>query len=54
MTPDEAAERLGVNRRYVKFLADRGELPVIRLGLRTPRFRLSDVERLVARGVLSE
>ena len=47
ITADEAADRLGISGRFVRLLADRGELPVIRLGKKCVRFDRDDVEAMI-------
>lgn len=42
------ADRLGVSQRYVRYLAAAGHLPKIKLGARSARYRLVDVETLIA------
>jgi len=44
---EEVAKRLDVGIITVKRLAKRGELPLIRLGHNTIRFRLADVEKYI-------
>lgn len=46
----EVASRLGVSQRLVWRLRASGKLPAVQIG-RTTRFRLSDVQRLIATGV---
>jgi excisionase family DNA binding protein len=47
VTTGVVAERLGVDPKTVRKLADDGYLPTIRLTPRSPRrFRVEDVERL--------
>jgi excisionase family DNA binding protein len=49
LRPDEVADLLGVSIRYVRYLAAAGALPKIRLGRRSSRYRLADVEALIDR-----
>lgn len=46
LSVSETAAYLNVNRRTVERLIDSGELRAYRLGQRTIRIRLSDIERL--------
>jgi len=53
LTPDETAEHLSVSRKTVLRLADRKELPAVRLSRRLVRFRPADVDTFVRRKVAS-
>jgi len=44
---EEVAKRLDVGIITVKRLAKRGELPLVRLGHNTVRFRMADVEKYI-------
>lgn len=48
VTLDVAAEMLGVSRRTVKRLADRGAIRLVYVTPDSPRVVLSDVERLAS------
>lgn len=49
LTPAETAQRLGVSRRSVERLAERGVLERVKV-LGATRFRASDVAAIVAHG----
>lgn len=49
LTVTDVAEILGVTPRTVRRIADRGELPRVRLGRRSVRFEQSAVEEFIAR-----
>lgn len=49
LRPDEVAELLACSTRQVRYLAADGALPKVVLGHRTLRYRLGDVEALIAR-----
>ena len=42
----DAAERLGIGRRGVEVLVERGELPAYKIG-RLVRYRLSDLDEFI-------
>jgi excisionase family DNA binding protein len=48
MTTDDVAAMAGVSARTVREWERRGHLPAIRVGKRYVRYRLPDVERLLA------
>jgi excisionase family DNA binding protein len=54
LRPAEVAELLGCSNRQVRAFAERGELPKIRLGRRSTRYRLADVEAFIAAHVSDE
>jgi excisionase family DNA binding protein len=49
LTASEVAEILGKHPRTVLVLAERGELRAVRLGHRTVRFQVSDVQDYIDR-----
>ena len=49
LTSAETAQRLGISRRSVERLAERGSLARVKVGAAT-RFRASDVAAIVANG----
>jgi len=49
LDPQAVAEILGLSPYQVRALARTGELPSVRLGYKTVRFRPSDVEAFVER-----
>jgi excisionase family DNA binding protein len=52
LTPEQAAEKLGLpGAASVRRLAREGKLEAINLGENTRRFRHSDVQRLVQKGI---
>lgn len=50
LRPHEAADLLGISLRMLWRLRATDKLPVVKIG-RSTRFRLSDLQRLVAEGV---
>lgn len=49
LTAREAARRLAVSERTVRRLADRGDLPRVRVGQRSVRYRRDDVDEYARR-----
>ena len=49
MKPERAARYLGVSRRYITILMDRGDLPYSRLGPKCILFSRADIDDLVKR-----
>lgn len=52
-SPDEAAEALGLTPRAVYNLIARGELRASRIGRRSTRIKVTEIERLLAAGEVS-
>lgn len=48
LTPAQVAARLGISRSYCTRMLDRFNVPVIRLGHRTVRYRSEDIDALIA------
>ena len=48
LTYKEAAERLNISERTLRRMAEAGRIKPISFGVKTVRFRLSDLERLIA------
>jgi excisionase family DNA binding protein len=48
LRPVEVAELLGVTTRTVRHLAETGDLRKVKLGTRSTRYRLADIERFIA------
>ena len=52
LTAEDVGRRFRVHPRTILAAARRGDLPAVRLGRRTVRFRPADVERYVAKLVV--
>lgn len=48
LTPKEAAQTLGVSTRTLFTWTANGELPAVRLGARSVRYAMSDLENFIA------
>jgi excisionase family DNA binding protein len=48
LRPIEVAELLGVTTRTVRHLAETGDLRKVKLGTRSTRYRMADIERFIA------
>lgn len=48
LTPAQVAARLNISRSYCTRMLNRLHVPVIRLGHRTVRYRLEDIDALIA------
>ena len=53
-TAKELAAELGVREPFIAALVRRRQIPVIKLGYKTLRFRSEDVERALARLTIKE
>jgi excisionase family DNA binding protein len=54
LTAHEVADVLGVGLRTIRRMVRRGELPIVRIGRRSIRFRPEDIKALIERGYVSQ